>query len=640
MADFLSTSVTGLMAFQRAIDATSQNISNVSTPGYSRQRVDLTARPAQMYANGWVGAGVQVNTTARVYDDMIADQVRVASSSFGNLDAYTTLMNRVNDMFSNTTTGLTPSLQKFANAMQDVANNPTNSSARQVLLSEANGLTDRLKSYNTQLDQLSKQVETTITGEVSEVSTLSKGIADLNDQIATAYARSNQPPNDLLDQRDLLLDKLATHIDVTTVKQGDGQINVFVGSGQPLVVGKEASSLVTTTDPYDATKHTIGLKGPGGTPIDITSSITGGTLGGAMAFRSEVLDPTRNTLGRISVALTDTVNAQHGSGIDLSGNMGGDLFSVGSVSVLPHSSNTGTGVPAVTRTGASALTTSDYILQKTAVAAPPATPTDTWTLRNLDTGATVSMTGTGTASDPFKADGLAIVVNSGAQVGDRFEVRPTRDATGGLDVEISDPAKIAAAAPIRTSAASANTGTGTISAGSVFDATDANLRTTSTIQFIDATHYSINGAGSFSYSADQPILVNGASVSISGAPATGDTFTIKDNAGGTGDNRNILALADSLAKPVMDNGTVSLNDSTSRLVGQIGAATRQVTASRDAQQIVQQEASDARDSVSGVNLDEEAANLIKYQQAYQAAAQMIGIAKNLFDTLLAATSRN
>src|SRR5262249_25729460 len=211
MGSFLSTSVSGLLAFQRAIDATSQNISNVSTPGYSRQRVDLAARPAQMFANGWVGNGVQVNTTARVYDDMLADQVRVSSSSFSSLDAYTTFMNRVNDMFSNTTTGLTPSLQKFANAMQDVANNPTNSSSCQVLLSEANGLTDRLQSYDTQLSQLTKQIETSITGEASEISTLSKGIGDLNDQIAAAYARANQPPNDLLDQRDLLLDKLATH---------------------------------------------------------------------------------------------------------------------------------------------------------------------------------------------------------------------------------------------------------------------------------------------------------------------------------------------------------------------------------------------------------------------------------------------
>jgi len=634
MGNFLSTSVSGLLAFQRAIDATSQNISNVSTPGYSRQRVDLAARPAQQYANGWVGNGVQVNTTARVYDDTLADQVRVSSSSFSSLDSYTTFMNRVNDMFSNTTTGLTPSLQKFANAMQDVANNPTNSSSRQVMLSEANGLTDRLQSYNTQLTELSKQIETSISGEASEITTLSKGIADLNDQISAAYARANQPPNDLLDQRDQLLDKLSTHVDITTVKQSDGAVNVFVGSGQPLVVGKEASSIVATTDPFDATRHTIGLKGPGGTPVDITASITGGSLGGTMAFRSEVLDPTRNALGRISVVLTDTINDQHHAGIDLNGNAGTDLFKVGGPTIAAHTANTGTGVPTVTRTDDTKLTTSDYILTKTAAGTPPAL--DTWTLRNSATGAPVTMTGTGTASDPFKADGLDIVVNAGAAVGDRFEIRPTRDAPTGLDVAITDPGKIAAAAPIRTAAAPANTGTGTISAGSVVDATDANLRTTSTIQFTAANTYTINGAGSFTYTPDQPIVINGASVTISGAPAVGDTFTIKDNTGGTGDNRNMLAMSNSLSTGVINNGTTSLNSATSSLVGQIGAQTRQVQSSRDAQQIVQQEASDARDSVSGVNLDEEAANLIKYQQAYQAAAQMISVASQLFNSILAA----
>ena len=632
MGNFLSTSVTGLLAFQRAIDATSQNISNVSTPGYSRQRVDLAARPAQMYANGWVGNGVQVNTTARVYDEMIADQVRVASSSFSSLDSYTTFMNRVNNMFSNTTTGLTPSLQQFANAMQDVANNPTNSSSRQVLLSQANGLTDRLKSFDTQLGELSKQIETSITGEASEITTLSKGLANLNDQIATAYARANQPPNDLLDQRDQLLDKLSTHVDISTVTQSDGQINVFVGSGQPLVVGKDASSIVATTDPYDPTRHTIGLQGPGGgATVDITSSITGGSLGGTMAFRSEVLDPTRNALGRISIVLTDTINAQHRAGIDLNGNAGTDLFKVGGATVLANSSNTGTGVPTVTRTDDTKLTTSDYILTKAAAGVP-----GTWALRNAATGSTVTMTGTGTVADPFKADGLSIVVNGAAAVGDRFEIRPTHDAPAGFGVKITDPGKIAAAAPIRTAAAAANTGAGTISAGSVVDATNPNLRTTSTLQFTGANTYSINGAGSFTYTPDQPILINGASVTISGAPAVGDTFTISDNTGGTGDNRNMLAMSDSLAKGVINNGTTSLNSATSSLVGQIGSQTRQVQSSHDAQQIVQKEASDARDSISGVNLDEEAANLIKYQQAYQAAAQMIKVASSLFDSILAA----
>lgn len=631
MSNFLSTSITGLLAFQRAIDATSHNIANVGTPGYSRQRVELVTRPSQGFGNGWVGQGVNIATTRRLYDDMVADQVRVASSSFSHLDTYSTLMNRVNNLFANTTTGLTPSLQKFANALQDVANNPTNSSARQVLLSEANGLADRLRSYDAQLAQTGQQIEAQITGEVSEITTLTQGIAKLNDEIAAAYARTHQPPNDLLDQRDRLLDDLSSHLDISTVQQPDGQINVFTGSGQPLVVGNEASGVVTTTDPFDPTRHNVALRGPGGALSDITNIISGGSLGGALAFRSQVLDPTRNELGRISVALTETINAQHRSGIDLSGLKGTDLFAVGGVETLGASSNTGTGLPIVQRTDTKALTTDDYILQNTGTG---------WVLRNAATGSQVTMTGSGTAADPFVANGLSIEVPAGAQVGDRYMIRPTRAATTGLDVLISDPSRIAAAAPFRTSASATNTGTGTISAGSVVDADHPNLRSTTTITFVDATTYTISGVtGTFTYEAGEPFVVNGAEITISGAPAAGDTFTLSDNAGGTGDNRNALALADSLSRGVIDNGTTSLNQATSRLVGQVGSITRQAQASRDAQEIVQQEAVDTRDAISGVNLDEEAANLIKYQQAYQAAAQMISVASSLFDTLLAATSR-
>jgi flagellar hook-associated protein 1 len=629
MSNFLSTGVSGLLAFQRAIDTTSQNIANVGTDGYSRQRTELATRPATMYANGWVGNGVQVTTTRRVYDDLLAQQVRGASSTFGNLDAYATLMDRVNNLFGSTTTGLTASVQKFSNALQDVANNPTSSSARQVLLSEAQGLVDRLKSYDTQLSGLDRQVESQITGETSQINALSASIADLNAQISTAYGSSGgQPPNDLLDQRDLLLDQLSSHIDITTLKQDDGQVNVSIGSGQPLVIGQAASKLVSIVDPYDSSRHGLALQLSGAAPVDVSRNVSGGTLGGAMSFRDEVLDPTRNALGRISVALTDAVNQQHRAGIDLSGALGGDLFSIGAVDTLAHSGNAGTGTLAVTRSDVSALTTGDYILQKTATG---------WSLADAATGAAVTLSGTGVPGDPLIGDGLSIVTGGIAQTGDRFLIRPTRSAASGLGVLITNPGKIAAAAPIRAEAATANTGGATISPGSVVDATDAQLRSTTVIAFLDATTYSVNGAGAFAYTSGAPISINGWQVQITGTPATGDTFTISDNTGGTGDNRNALALSDSLGRPVLDNGTTSINDSTSRLVGSIGVATQQVKASRDAQNVIRQESVASRDSVSGVNLDEEAANLLKYQQAYQAAAQLISVASTLFDSLLAAT---
>jgi flagellar hook-associated protein 1 FlgK len=629
MANFLSTGISGLLAFQRAIDVTSHNIANVGTDGYSRQRAELTTRPAQPFGNGYVGSGVQVATTRRIYDDLLAQDVRTSSSSFNNLDAYATQMGKLDNLFSDTGTGLTATLQKFANAMHDLASNPASISARQVLLSEAQGLTERLKTYDSQLGTIDAQIETSMKSEADTVSSLADSLAKLNVQIAAAFSHG-QPPNDLLDQRDRLIDDLSSHVDVSLVAQDDGEVNVFIGQGQALVVGSTASKLVLTTNPYDSARHGLAIAAGGAVPADVTNSLSGGTLGGILSFRTQVLDPTRNSLGRISVGLASVMNSQHRSGMDLNGNLGGDLFRVGGVDTLQSSLNTGSGSIAVTRSNLNALTEGDYTLQRTATG---------WSLRRADTGATVTLSGTGTVADPLTADGLSIVVSGTANTNDSFLIRPTRSATAGLGVLITDPARVAAAAPIRTSTGAANSGTGTISAGSVVDATNANLLSTVTIQFTGANTYSINGAGSFAYTSGSPITVNGWQAQISGAPAVGDQFVVSSNAGGTGDNRNAQALVDTLGTKVLDGGSSSLTDATNRLVGNVGVVTRQAQAGRDAQQVVHQEALDARDSLSGVNLDEEAANLVRHQQAYQAAAQLIAVAGTLFDTLLAATRK-
>jgi flagellar hook-associated protein 1 FlgK len=206
-------------------------------------------------------------------------------------------------------------------------------------------------------------------------------------------------------------------------------------------------------------------------------------------------------------------------------------------------------------------------------------------------------------------------------------------------VLITDPSEVAAAAPIRTAADAGNAGTGSISAGEVLDGTNAQLRSAVTIEFLSANTYSINGAGSFAYTDGGNIDVNGWRVQISGTPAAGDTFTVSDNTSGTGDNRNALALADALKSPVLNNGTTSLGSAVGEFVGGIGVATRQAQVNRDAQNVVHEESVAQKEAVSGVNLDEEAANLLKYQQAYQAAAQLIRVADTMFQTLLAATER-
>jgi flagellar hook-associated protein 1 FlgK len=631
MADLLSTSVSGLLAFQRALDTTSHNISNANTPGYSRQVAEFMTRNAQQAGNGWVGNGVDVSTIQRAYDDFLAGQSRSSSSSYHQFDTYATQAGRVSNLLGNTTTGLTTSLQSFINAFQAVADTPTSTPARQTLLSQAQTLMQRMQSYDQSLRSFDAQVNSQIKSEADSISSIAQSLAKLNQEIVGAQGRSGQPPNDLMDQRDRLIDELATHVNVNVVAQNDGALNVFVGNGQPLVVGQTYGQVVASTDAYDPTRTVLAFKTASST-VDITKSLSGGTLGGMLQFRSEMLDPARNALGRLSAGLAEVVNEQHNAGMDLNGQLGGDFFSTGPAKVLSSSTNTGTGSLTVQRIDGAAgdLTTSDYLMVNTS---------GTWSLRRADTGAVVPMTGTGTVADPFVADGLSIVVNAGSASGDRFMIKPTSDAISGMELLISDPSEVAAASPITSAARSGNLGNATISAGEVLNVGNPNLRTTATITFSSPTQYTVSGDPTvYTYTPGANIDANGWRVQINGTPAAGDSFTVKDNVAGTGDNRNALKLADILKSPVLNKGTSSLSAAVGQFVGDIGVKTNQAQVSSAAQKVVFDESVDSLQSVSGVNLDEEAANLVRYQQAYMAAAQMIKVADTLFQSVLAAVS--
>ena len=404
---------------------------------------------------------------------------------------------------------------------------------------------------------------------------------------------------------------------------------MFIGNGQPLVVGQTSAEIVTMQDPYDATRSVLGFKTASST-MDITKSLSGGTLGGMLQFRNEMLDPARNALGRLSAGLAEVVNDQHRAGMDLKGQLGGDFFTTGPAQVLSHSGNTGSGSVSAQRIAGAAgdLTTADYVMTNTAGG---------WQLRRADTGAVVPMTGTGTSADPFVADGMSIVVSPGAALNDRFMIQPTANAVSGMNLLIKDPAKVAAAAPITSSQGANNTGTGKITAGEVLNPGNPNLRSPVTITFQSATQYTVSGDPTvYTYTPGANIDVNGWRVQVSGTPSAGDTFSVTDNAGGTGDNRNALKLADILKEPVLDKGTASLSAAVGQFVGDIGVKTNQAQVSAAAQKVVYDESVDSLQSVAGVNLDEEAANLVRYQQAYMAAAQMIRVADTIFQSVLQA----
>ncbi|GFE84790.1 flagellar hook protein FlgK [Steroidobacter agaridevorans] len=628
MADLLNTSISGLLAFQRALDVTSHNITNANTPGYSRQLPDFQTRTPQFLGGNWVGSGADVSTVNRAYDNFLSSQARSASSAYYQSNTYATQAARISNLFGDSTTGLSAAMQKFVNSLQAVSDSPNSTAARQTMLAEAQTLVDRLKSYDSSLKSLDTQVNASISAEADTITSLARGIADLNKQIASGYAQSGQAPNDLLDQRDKLIDELSTHVNVNVTKTDDNQLNVFIGNGQPLVVGADPAKVVATSDPYDPTRKRLAVQSSVGT-IDITGSIAGGSLGGLLNFRTEMLDPARNTIGKLSVALSDVMNEQHNAGMDLNGDMGGDFFAVGDVVVRSHTNNTGTAGATVTRTDAGALTNSDYILTNTAGG---------WSLRRADTGAVVPMTGTGTAGDPFVADGLSIVVSGAAAVGDSLKIMPTTGAVGGMKVLITDPNEIAAAAPIAAQATAGNQGNATISPGEVLNPTNPNLRTATTITFTSATTYQISGDPTvYTYTPGADIDANGWRVEINGTPVAGDSFTVRDNSNGTGDNRNMLLLAGLMNEPVMNNGQTSLSQGIGQFVGDIGVKTNQAQVTAAAQKVVSEEAQDAMQSVSGVNLDEEAANLLRYQQAYMAISQMIRVADSCFQSVLQAT---
>jgi flagellar hook-associated protein 1 FlgK len=634
MADMLSTGVSGLLAFQRALATTSHNIANASTPGYNRQLVNLATQGADPMGNGWVGRGVQVTTIQRAFDAALSGQMRTATSGYQQLDTFATLAGRVDNLFSDSSTGLATTLQQFMNSVQAVADAPTSASARQVLLSQAGTLVARLKSYSGSLDTLANQIGTQIGSEASTISTLAQNIADLNRQIVTAKGQNQQPPNDLLDQRDLLIDQLSQHVGVQTVTQDDGSVNVFLGSGQALVTGSMAARMTTTADSFDATLQRLTLQG-GGTSVDVTNTISGGALGGLLQFRGTMLNGARNALGQIAVAVATLFNDQHATGLDLNGQFGGQFFSIGGVRTLPATENAGSASVSVTRGSVAGLTTADYTLQFDG---------STWSLSRNDTGATVTMSGSGASADPFVADGLQIVVAGSAQAGDRFQLQPTSQAIGGFNVLVTDPAKIAAAAPLVTSAAATNTGSGTVSQASV-TSPGAWVRGTYTLAFDATGGWTITDAGGAtvtfgsSYTAGSAIPLKGMSISLSGTPASGDSFTINATGNVPGDNRNALQLAGTLGQVALAGGSASIQSVVSQFITGVGVQTNQAQTGRDAQQVVKDDAANQMSSVSGVNLDEEASNLVRYQQAYQAAAKVISVADTLFQTLLNATGR-
>lgn len=626
MSDLFGISVGALQAFQSALNVTSNNIANANTPGYAKETVELTAAKPQSNGNVTVGNGVTVAGISRSFSQATANQLNTSQSALGQLNALQSYSSQIDNLVGTTAGGLSTALQNFYGAWSDVANNPASTATRQALLGKAQSVAASLQSNSTQLDSLNSDINARITSDVQQINTLATSISALNKQIVVSTAQGGgQAPNELIDQRDELVSNLSKLTGISTTLDGNGALNVFVGNGQALVLQGNTTSLTTVTNQFDSSQLEISTATSNGNVI--SGTITAGDLGGLLAARSQVINPTKNQLGQIAVALSQTVNQQQNAGLDLTGQLGANLFSVGAALATASTKNTGGTSAAVSVTNVGALTTNDYLLSYRGGA---------YSLTNAATGSTVPFSGNGTVGTPLTADGLSIVLSGTPASGDQFLIRPTAQAAGGFSVLLSNPSKIAAAGAVQASAAAGNTGSATISSGTVATAANPALLATVTLAFTSATTYSVNGAGSFAYTPGGNISQNGWQVQISGAPAAGDSFTVQSNAGATGDNRNALLSANLQSTPVLQNGTASVSSAVSALVTGIGSQAEQINTAQTAQAAVNTQAVADQQSASGVNLDEEAAHLLQWQQAYQAAAKALQIGSSLFQSLLTA----
>ena len=672
MADLLNIGLSGLSASKTSLAVTGHNISNVNTPGFSRQSTVQATQVPQFSGAGYIGSGTTLTDVRRSYSEFLSTQLRSSTALNSDVGAYKSQIEQLDSLLAGSTTGITPALQKFFSSLQTAAEDPANIPARQLVLSEAEGLAKR---FNTVYDRLSEQnefINKQMSAVTDQINRLAGSVGQLNDAIAVAAA-NGKDPNDLLDAREEAVRQLSTFIGVTAVPQDGNGLNLFVGSGQPLVVGNTVSRLEAVTGRADPTRMEIDFVS-GNSRQAVTTLLTGGELGGLIRYREDVLDTTMNSMGRLSLAVADQVNTQLGQGLDLKGQVGTKLFNnfndpaLAALRVRAYSGNSNA-QPLLNITDTSVLTTSDYRLEFDGTS---------YSARRLSDNAPINVTNTAgllSFKDAAGRDqGFSVDVNGppAPAAGDLFQLQPTRRGAASISTVLDQPDQLAFAAPVRSQALLQNIGSATIgqpelkafgAGANPMTALKTALTPAVTMAYnaltglfsvpAGATLTRINTDGSNAVPpAFQPsqqntyklALADGSVVqmTISGRPENNDQFQVGFNTNGVSDNRNALKLADLQNKQTVgldplvtgiSTGT-SFTDGYGDLVERVGTLTAQARTDSAATTSILKQATDNRDSLSAVNLDEEAANLIKFEQYYNASAQVIQVARSLFDTLI------
>ncbi|MCW5636885.1 MAG: flagellar hook-associated protein FlgK [Rubrivivax sp.] len=642
----MSLGMRALTASYAALQATGHNIANANVAGYSRQQVTLETAQGQFTGAGFFGKGVDVTSVMRAHDAFLTREAAQARSLAAADTARLTQLERLENVFATGEAGLGYAASSFLNSMLDLSNRPYDASTRQVVLARAGDLATRFAAAGAALDDRQQGVSAELRATVGEVNSLARAIAEANTRIA-AMKGLGQPANDLLDERDRLIQKLSEKVSVTRIEAEDGTTAVFIGGGQRLVLGGDVAELALTQDPSDPMRMAVGLRENGQVRPLSAQLLGGGTIAGLLRFQNEDLVDARNLIGQMAAGIGHAVNAQQALGLTLQPPLGSTagpaMFAIGAPQALPHAANArdAFGVPlttvTLTVTDAAALQASDYDL------VPDPLGSGNYQLTRLSDGL-VRVVSSGDV-----VDGIQIDVAPAAQPGDRFLLQPVGRAANGFVKLLDDPRDLAAAAPLIALTDPANTGTVTAASLQVTTSPLPVPGATARITFTDDLgNYNwelfdgggallTNGSGTWSTGTSVPAPptdINGFSLTLAGAPRTGDVLTVEPTPAGavSTNNGNALALL-----ALRDRGLVNgLNpvDAYASAMSRVGVRVQGTRTASDLSGAVAAQADQAVASKTGVNLDEEAARLIAYQQSYQAAAKVLQVAQSIFETLL------
>jgi len=644
MSGVLNIASRALMANQALLQTAGHNIANVNTAGYSRQSAVLQTVEGQFTGGGYIGKGVDVNTVVRNYSEFLTRQATLAKATSASDTARSDKLRLLEEIFPGGASALGAAISDMMNSFSDVANAPTDLTARTVALTRVSETASRMRSASQSLDDLQLGVTEELAQKVTSANTLAASIGSINDRIAQAMG-SGQTPNDLLDQRDQLVRELNRYIQTTSIAATDGTVNIFAGSSQPIVLGAYVSPLTLVSDDFNdplKTKLAITRNGQNST-LDETL-LNGGEITGLLRFQNTDLNEARNLLGRITLGVSTAMNAQHRLGTDLNGTVGGNLFTpttYNANNIMPPSApatlNTGTAALALSIADSTQFASSDYEIKFTASNA------GTITRRSDGIGRTFDFATT----NPVMLDGLNFTLSSGtANAGDRFLIKPFSTSASNIQAEFSTPRSLAVASPIAGQMGTTNTGS--LQQAKLTARTNPPTNIPVTLTFTGTGTYTRSDiAGTYNYTSGQSIEgtvpattpLSQWSVVLQGAPKAGDSYTVSTQpvAYRNLNSGNASAIMD-LRDVGMFDGAV-LTDGYASMISQIGIRAQSANYATEVSSAIAASLETDRTAISGVNLDEEASKLLQFQQAYQASAKVIQVAQGIFDTLIQTMTR-